>query len=264
MNSSLPSRFKETKEITYDPKEDRLSFQAANIMITTQTVRMVAMGSEEEFNMDQRCRIAGELLEALSGVPSAFLRAISSPLVRLISVLYTKFPLLMRLPQLHHLAGIGLILGRAVQGPLSQTSFLGVRNVLLSLADLLAGLESGLSFAAGTSERLRKHVERIDKCMAPGGAQSRRASVAPERSGEGAPNLDVNLGTIEVASQPSLANENVPGPGFGSLFSEETGFEFHLADDLLQAWPFDLNQATLFPEFLDDWAGSTRHESGLP
>jgi hypothetical protein len=113
MHEDLPPRFKETKLIPLNGKgglEDKFSFQAANITATLQLVRMVLFTAEDA-SVDEKCEIARDLLERFSKVPVFFLRAISSPL-------------------LHHLAGIGSILGSVMEGPLSETSYLQVRGVL--------------------------------------------------------------------------------------------------------------------------------------
>lgn len=83
MHSNLPLRFKETKKIGVDLNEDRFNFQTANIIATMQLLKMVVLGAElEEASGDKRCQVAGELLDGLATIPTAYLRAISSPLVR--------------------------------------------------------------------------------------------------------------------------------------------------------------------------------------
>jgi hypothetical protein len=114
MHNELPPRFKETKMIPQNGKgglEDKFSFQAANITATLQLVRMILFTSEDA-TVDQKCAIARDLLDGFSKVPVFYLRAISSPL-------------------LHHLAGIGSILGSVIEGPISESSYLQVRQVLL-------------------------------------------------------------------------------------------------------------------------------------
>lgn len=116
MHGALPQRFKVAKPIPDNglgdlgDSENKFSFQAANITATLQLVRMVLF-TAEDVTVDQRCAIARELLDGFTRVPVFFLRAISSPL-------------------LHQLAGIGSILGSAIQGPLSESSYGQVRGVL--------------------------------------------------------------------------------------------------------------------------------------
>jgi hypothetical protein len=65
---------------------------------------------------------------------------------------------------MHHLAGVGHLLGSVIQSPLSQWTYLQVRNVLLAMVDLLASLEA-CSSAEGGSTRLKAHIQRIDAYM---------------------------------------------------------------------------------------------------
>lgn len=53
---------------------------AADIIVCMQTVKMVMTGLEDA-SVEKRCAIAGELLDALSTVPTAYIQAISSPIV---------------------------------------------------------------------------------------------------------------------------------------------------------------------------------------
>lgn len=81
MYSNLHPRFKETHQ-SGDPVQDRLNIQTANIIATTQLLRMVVLGGElEEASSEKRCQVASELLDAFSTIPARHLRAISAPLV---------------------------------------------------------------------------------------------------------------------------------------------------------------------------------------
>lgn len=85
-----------------------------------------------EGSVTERCKAAGELLTALKKVPTTYMLAISSPLVRS-SDTTGRTPALtiaLRSIQLHHLAGIGNLLGGVVQGPLTFNSYLEVRQTL--------------------------------------------------------------------------------------------------------------------------------------
>jgi hypothetical protein len=92
--------------------------------------------------VDERCKIASEVVDAFTRIPVAYLRAISSPL-------------------LHHLAGIGAILGSVLEEPLSDIAYQQVRVVLLSLAQLLENLDHGIHSAIN-AQRLRDLVAQID------------------------------------------------------------------------------------------------------
>ena len=165
----LPSELKVAKTMTGRIEEDRLGFEggseprraltvAANILVAIQTMKMVMAGTEET-NISQRCTIACELLEALAAVPTTYIQSISSPMV------CSRGHAFELTHQLHHLAGIGHLLGSVIQKPLSQLTYLHVRNVLLSMANLLDLLESALTMATGISARLKAHISRIDLYM---------------------------------------------------------------------------------------------------
>ncbi|KAI5204999.1 hypothetical protein E4T38_04559 [Aureobasidium subglaciale] len=141
----LPSVFKATQPLTGQLERDLFGFQAANIAASLQLVRMVLFTTEHS-TVDQKCQIASEVINGFASVPVAYLRAISSPLF-------------------HHLAGIGGIMGSAFENGLTESSYRRVRSVLLDLANLLANLEVDLYCAAGTSDKLRAQVSRIDEFM---------------------------------------------------------------------------------------------------
>jgi hypothetical protein len=94
---------------------------------------------------EDRCKIASEVIDAFMRIPVTYLRAISSPL-------------------LHHLAGIGSILGSVFEESMSDLAYKQVRVVLLALAQLLENLETGLHATRG-AHRLRALVEQIDDRM---------------------------------------------------------------------------------------------------
>lgn len=141
----LPPIFKTTQPLTGILEKDLFGFQAANIAASLQLVRMVLFTTENS-TVDQKCQIASEVINGFASVPVAYLRAISSPL-------------------LHHLAGIGSIMGSAFENGLTETSYRRVRSVLLDLANLLANLEVDLFCRQGTSDKLRAQVSRIDGFM---------------------------------------------------------------------------------------------------
>ena len=156
MRAELPPRFKETKPIAQNGRrglEDKFSFQAANITATLQLIRIILF-NVECLTVDQKCAIARDILDNFAKPLFFFLRAISSSF-------------------LHHLAGIRSILGSVIEGPLSESSYLQVREVLyaplfplppltisptfmhnakesrLALANLLSSLQVGITSAVG-------------------------------------------------------------------------------------------------------------------
>jgi len=92
--------------------------------------------------IEERCKIASEVVDAFTRIPIAYLRAISSPLI-------------------YHLAGIGAILGSIFEEPVSEIAYQQVRVVLLSLAQLLENLDHGIH-SAESAQRLRALVSQID------------------------------------------------------------------------------------------------------
>nr|XP_018264937.1 uncharacterized protein I303_03119 [Kwoniella dejecticola CBS 10117]OBR87095.1 hypothetical protein I303_03119 [Kwoniella dejecticola CBS 10117] len=147
LHKDLPDCMRGSKPMTGDAFEDRYGFQAANILITLQIVKMVMAGMAE-WSVEQRCAIAGELLDSLAALPSDFIRACSAPM-------------------LHHMAGVGHLLASIIQSPISPSTYLKVRTILLRLADFLSSLESTIKSASVMciAAKLREHVERIDEYM---------------------------------------------------------------------------------------------------
>lgn len=129
---------------TNTPTSDRFGFQAANITATVQLLRMMLFASGGG-SIEDRCKIASEVIDAFTQIPIAYLRAISSPL-------------------LYHLAGIGSILGSVFEESMSEHAYEQVRVVLLALAQLLENLEHGIH-ATKSAQRLRDLVAQIDDYM---------------------------------------------------------------------------------------------------
>ena len=96
-------------------------------------------------SIEERCKIASEVVDAFTRIPATYLRAISSPL-------------------LHHLAGIGSILGSVFEEPISEVAYEQVRVVLLALAQLLEILDHGMQ-STSSAQRLRDLVAQIDGYM---------------------------------------------------------------------------------------------------
>lgn len=148
----LPRHFREIKDRTGDQSKDRYGFQAANITATVQLLRMVLLASEQN-TIEQRCQVVSEVVNAFMRIPTSYLRAISSPL-------------------LHHLRGIGSVLGGVLEESLADYQYQQVRTVLLSLAQLLENLDIGIH-SIKSAQKLRALVVQIDQHMT-----SRRGSAA--------------------------------------------------------------------------------------
>lgn len=215
MYYQLPAQFKETLPATGQQSKDVFGFQSANIQATLQLVRMTLFSMNMNQDVEQKCKVAEQVLSQFHQIPSHYLKAISTPLV-------------------YHLGGIGHILASVMEGQLCEISYQRVRTLLLSMADLLQGLENGLQPTAGASHGLRAQVDRIDKYME---AQRRSIPSVPQ----------------EPVTLP--APERVMGyqPGLAPLD------EFQLPPELLGEWPwpFDFTQENhYFPNgFRGDIAG---------
>ncbi|KAL4922602.1 hypothetical protein BDW62DRAFT_176 [Aspergillus aurantiobrunneus] len=212
MYSALPPQFRETRPVTGDLAHDIFGFQSANIQATLQLLRMV-LSSNEDQGVNEKCDVAGQVLSVFSEVPVEYLKAISSPL-------------------LHHLAGIGYILGSVMEGSLSEASYKRVRTLLLEMAELLHRLESGLRRSTGTSERLKSQVSRIDEYML-----SKRSSTTlppPPR-----PPSVLNPGKIEDALvSPVYPQDNLAPIQAPLAAIEESITQFQLPPELLDDWPW--------------------------
>jgi uncharacterized membrane-anchored protein YhcB (DUF1043 family) len=68
--------------------------------------------------------------------------------------------------QLHHLAGVGHLMGSAIHAPLSQWMYLQIRSALLAMTNLIRSLETAFSSTISIATTLRQHVQRIDHYMA--------------------------------------------------------------------------------------------------
>jgi hypothetical protein len=144
--SGLPPVFKQLQPATGDPGRDIYGFQAANIQATMALLRMVYLTVDEDIDLEKKCSVVSDVLSTFHQVPKLYLRAISTPLI-------------------YHIGGIGTILGSVMEGPLSHSSCLRVRDLLLSMATLLESLESFLHRNAGPGQSLRQLVSRIEEYM---------------------------------------------------------------------------------------------------
>ncbi|KAK5074638.1 hypothetical protein LTR70_010084 [Exophiala xenobiotica] len=192
---NLPACFKDTTEISCDPARDRYGFQAANITATVQLLRMMLLASETN-SIEQRCKVVSEVVNAFMRVPVAYLRAISSPL-------------------LHHLAGIGSVLGGVLGEPFNEYQYQEVRTVLLSLAQLLENLNHGIH-STKVVQKLRDLILQIDAHMISLQHQS------------------VHVGT----SRPVTTTEPSPSQTSNSGNWEELEPYMQLPADLLVDWPW--------------------------
>jgi len=207
---TLPDCLKNVRQPTSNPSEDIYSFQAANIAATLQLVRMVLFTAEKS-TVEQKCEVAREIIRGFANVPNAYLRGISAPL-------------------LHHLAGIGSILGSAFEERLSQQSYTMLRSSLLGLANLLANLEVDFCCPAGTADRLRAQVSRIDEYM----ISQRRDSTLNQK--------DTAIRRHDSAETTHISSDRTIGFSTSAHFSDEN-LQFCFPPDLLKEWSWEYNLA---------------------
>jgi hypothetical protein len=242
--NSLPTNFKSFDPPTGKLERDIFGFQAANIQATLLLLRMVFLCTDDDptnsSDVQLKCDVAAELVAVFENIPTAYLCGISTPLI-------------------YHLAGIGTILGSVMEGPLSETSYRQVRRMLLSIADLLARLERGLSRAADISKSLRSQVEQIDAYMR---LQHRPVLVHSEQ--DQSPSFNALHCESIATTIPILSHEQGRQTGEGQKTflngtrnnkndAQISGTDGQSAADsgvLLDQWVGDVQ---LPPELLDDW-----------
>jgi hypothetical protein len=235
MHAGLPSEFKEARGDSAGTIDDIFNFLAANIAATLQLVRMVLFTAEDA-TVEQKCAVTRELLDGFSNVPLRFLRAMSAPL-------------------LHHLAGIGSILGSMIEGPLSKSSYFQVRSVLLAMADLLASLEVGIARTVGATERLRSHITRIDEYMTRQRQQElslpniNQLSATNAAHARAIASLDHENQQLQWESQPLDSHSYTDISGGIDGLGNVSHFQFQLPPELLQDWPWPLNMTHGFWNF---------------
>lgn len=207
--SALPSVFKQLQPATGIPGRDIYGFQAANIKATMALLQMVQLSVDEKVDLEKKCSVVSDVLSIFHQVPTHYLRAISTPLV-------------------YHIGGIGTILGSVMEGPLSQSSCLRVRDLLLSMADLLDSLEAFLHRSAGTGQSLRQLVSRIEEYM--------ESQIRPGHTESGAERSTDVLPEAASSTWDEVAlNDLSP--------------QFQLPEELLQDWNWPFNMTNNYLSF---------------
>lgn len=227
MYSNLPQCFKETPPVTMELTDDRFGFQAANIAATIQLLRMVLFAGSGA-SIESRCQVASDVVSAFVEIPAAYLRAISLPL-------------------LHHLAGIGQILGSIFEEPLCEAEYLQLRSVLLAMAQLLAKLDFTVNSTAGASERVRALVARIDDYMVSHKNQLQRQKKHQLRLPP--PIMTTAQDVARGAFPPILPPNGNDASLQSSDISPMQGVSlspFQIPQELLEDWPWTFNFAQTF------------------
>jgi len=206
--SALSPVFKQLQPATGDPAKDIYGFQSANIQATMALLRMVYLSLEEGAHPDTKCSVVSDVLATLHQVPKPYLRAISTPLI-------------------YHIGGIGIILGSVMEGPLSESSCRRVRELLLSMADLLESLEAFLYRSAGAGRRLRDLVARLEEYMGNKDYRFIHSQAGAEAAGP--------------------AFQDVSGNEWGEAGVPELSPQFQLPDEFLLdwTWPFAMSNTYL-------------------
>ncbi len=210
--AALPPIFKHFQPATGDPAKNIYGFQAANIQATMALQKMVHLSLEVDNGHEKKCSVVSDVLSTFHQVPKPYLRAISTPFV-------------------YHIGIIGVILGSLMEGLLSESSCRRVRDLLLSMAALLESLEAFLHRGAGTGQRLRDLVARIEEYM-----HSRTNNALAEAQ-------QASVGT----ASNSLHEATTQWDGTAGL--QDFSPQFQLPDEVLQdwMWPFAMsNEYTFF------------------
>ncbi|KAI7198866.1 hypothetical protein KC324_g3552 [Hortaea werneckii] len=207
-----------------DKNESYMGFQAANIQATLQLVRMTLFSTSPTHDVNHKCDVAQHALSVFHDIAPEYLRAISTPLV-------------------YHLGGIGSILASVMEGLLCEISYQRVRRLLVSMADLLDGLESGLQPTAGASRNLRKQIDRIDRYMED--QQRLMRSVQPGQPPMQAQSLTSPYRGYSVPPPEGMVNGSLPTSDqqaqiMDGMSMEAQYDEFQLPQDLVHdgAWPW--------------------------
>lgn len=246
----LPPCFREYgAQVTGDTAKDMIGFQAASIQTTLQVVRMVLFTSTLSYDLRQECDMAERILSTFRNISKTHLRAMGTPLV-------------------YYLGRIGQFLASLMEGLLCEETYSRVRNSLVSVADLLAELESGQQMDTGAgSDGLRRQIEKIDHFMR---AQRHVVGVPPgvPLTSNGAPvgvsgingvNGAMGHGAEYVLEhRPSQHQSTLPLPASAPAVGQPPSSvaaalgihspldEFQLPQDLVNhgAWPWPLEMAS--------------------
>lgn len=200
----LPEQFKlYNRPVSGDRIQDMYTCLAANIKATVQLVHISLYESNGPYRLDEKCRLVDEVISSFGQIAPQFLRAISTPLV-------------------YHLGRIGHILASVLQDPLTQNSYPRIRGLLVTTADILLELESGLQRTAGTSKEIRTYVDKIDQFM-----QTQSSVVAMQQQQAPMPSMR----PVESLPGDMMAYPSKP------VAPQQPAEEFRLPPELMYEWP---------------------------
>lgn len=208
--SNLRPCFKEVPAMSYDVKKDRVSFQAANISGSVQLLRIMLCVAGDA-SIQDRCRVASDAVDALAAIPIPYSMAISTPL-------------------LHHLGGIGVILGSVFEEQLSESNYAQIRSTMLLMAEVLDNI-AVIQHVSGASDNLRSLVARIDEYM----TRQRQGAHARQRQ-DGSSNAVTGDTALDAghSTQPDSYEQMLP--------DMPDDWSFQLPPDILGelSWDFEL------------------------
>jgi hypothetical protein len=171
---------------------------------------MVHLSLEDGADLDTKCSVVSDVLATFHQVPKPYLRAISTPLI-------------------YHIGGIGIILGSVMEGSLSESSCRRVRELLLSMADLLESLEAFLYRSAGAGQRLRDLVARLEEYI-----ENRDHRFIQPQDGTG-------------SAGPAF--QDAPSNGWGEPAMPDLSPQFQLPDEFLRDWTWPFASSNTYLSF---------------
>lgn len=202
------------------PDVDRFGYQAANILVTSQTVRMVATcrNVQEASQREEAVRVAEDTLRQVSAIPIEYLQGFSSPLI-------------------HHLVGIYKLLFPVTERRLTPDLFVRVRQLMIDMTTLVGRLQSRLTYTIDVTQRFISQIQRMDEAQAiahsvPASPRlSSAATTLPQPDPPGPPSTGTNNLTehLDFSTDPSSALDPEVPPW-------EATFELQ---DIFSDWPFD-------------------------
>ncbi|GAA5980860.1 hypothetical protein JCM11641_004746 [Rhodosporidiobolus odoratus] len=235
----LASAFKEIKPSLGVPDLDRFGYQAANILVTSQTVRMVAVcrKAQEASQREEAVRTAEDTLRQVNAIPIAYLQGFSSPLI-------------------HHLVGMYKLLFPVTERRLTPDLFVRIRQLLIDTTTLLNRLQSRLTYTIDITQRFTSQIKRMDEAQAI--AASRPTSPRPQPQAPPSPSSDA----LDSTAAPAFSTGFTPTSTSG-IPPWEAAFELQ---DIFSDWPFDFSSSeqadkhagfAYNPILLQYWRGET-------
>ncbi|GAA6054095.1 hypothetical protein JCM3770_006170 [Rhodotorula araucariae] len=210
--ATLPLAFKHIQPYSGLPDRDRFGYQAANILVTLQTVRMVVVcrSVEDVRQREEAVRVAEDTLRQVSAIPIAYSQGISSPLI-------------------HHLVGIYKLLFPVTERALTPDLFVRVRQLLIDMTTLVGRLQSRLTYTIDVNQRFMSQIQRMDEAQATAFSRPTSPHLPPcDPPAESLVHAQVaDAAALGFSGSPSELHKDPPW---------EAAFELQ---DIFSDWPFD-------------------------